>query len=388
MKRVTLKSFLFCLAMLWLGAASFAQEAPPTFESKAPQAILLDPATGEILYEKDADKSIQPASMSKLMTQAIVFDLLKSGELKEEQEILVSKDAWQLGGAPSGSSTMYANVGSKVSVINLIRGAIIQSANDACIILAEGIAGSEAAFVTRMNAKGKELGLLNSTFANSTGLPDPNHVMSVKDLSIVASYILQNHQNYFKIYGEPEFTWNKITQANRNPLLKDFQGADGMKTGFTKDAGYGLVGTAARDGRRLLMVVAGLEKAEDRKTESQKLMEWGFRQFKPFIVYESGDAVGTARVWGGETRSVNLIIPDEFKVALSPKEQETVEVKLEYPGPLLAPVKAGSDVGKVRVIVAGRVLAEHPVRVQSDVPAIESMWRKAADSLMMMVLGG
>jgi serine-type D-Ala-D-Ala carboxypeptidase (penicillin-binding protein 5/6) len=386
MKRSTLLTALFAFFVL-LGPA-WAQESKPPFESKAPQAILIDPATGEVLFEKDADRSIQPASMSKLMTQAIVFDLLKSGELKEEQEIQVSKDAWQRGGAPSGSSTMYANVNSKVSVINLLRGAIIQSANDACIILSEGIAGSEAAFVTRMNTKAKDLGLLQSTFANSTGLPDPNHLMSVRDLSTVAGYIIQNHPTYFKIYAEPEFTWNKIAQSNRNPLLKDFPGADGMKTGYTKEAGYGLVGTAERDGRRLVMVVAGLTSIEDRKNEAVKLLDWGFRQFKPFVVYEAEDIVGTARVWGGETRSVNLVIPDDFKVALSPKEQETVEVKLEYNGPLLAPVKAGSEVGKVRIVVAGRVLSEQPVRAQSDIAPITSMWRKAADSMMMMVFGG
>jgi serine-type D-Ala-D-Ala carboxypeptidase (penicillin-binding protein 5/6) len=376
------------IALLFLFVPALGQESKAPFESKAPQAILIDPMTGEVLFEKDADRSVQPASMSKLMTQAIVFDLLKSGELKEEQEIQVSKDAWQRGGAPSGSSTMYANVNSRVSVINLVRGAIIQSANDACIILAEGIAGSEAAFVTRMNSKAKELGLLQSTFANSTGLPDANHLMSVRDLSTVASYILQNHPNYFKIYSEPEFTWNKIAQSNRNPLLKDFPGADGMKTGYTKEAGYGLVGTAERDGRRLLMVVAGLTSIEERKNEAVKLLDWGFRQFKPFVVYEADDVVGTARVWGGESRSVNLLIPDDFKVALSPKEQETVEVKLEYNGPLLAPVKAGSEIGKVRIVVAGRVLAEQPVRAQSDIAPITSMWRKAADSLMMMVFGG
>jgi serine-type D-Ala-D-Ala carboxypeptidase (penicillin-binding protein 5/6) len=386
MKRISLVASLFALFLLLVPA--WAQESKPPFESKAPHAILIDPATGEVLFEKDADRSIQPASMSKLMTQAIVFDLLKSGELKEDQEIQVSKDAWQRGGAPSGSSTMYANVNSKVSVINLLRGAIIQSANDACIILAEGIAGSEAAFVTRMNTKAKELGLLQSTFANSTGLPDPNHLMSARDLSTVAGYILLNHPTYFKIYSEPEFTWNKIAQSNRNPLLKDFPGADGMKTGYTKEAGYGLVGTAERDGRRLVMVVAGLTSIEDRKNEAVKLLDWGFRQFKPFVVYEAEDVVGTARVWGGESRSVNLVIPDDFKVALSPKEQETVEVKLEYNGPLLAPVKAGSEVGKVRIIVAGRVLSEQPVRAQSDIAPITSMWRKAADSMMMMVFGG
>ncbi len=380
---------LFTLLVLLLtGCSAWAEDLLPAFETSAPNAILIDGKSGEVFFEKSADAAIPPASMSKLMTQSIVFDLLKSGELKEDQEFTVSEDAWRRGGSPSGSSTMYAELNSKVRVIDLLRGAIIQSANDACIALSEGIAGSELAFTELMRKKGEKLGLKNSVFKNSTGLPDPAHVMSVRDLSIVARHIIYDHPTYYKIYGEGKFTWNKIEQQNRNPLLKDYAGADGMKTGFTKDAGYGLVGSVERDGRRLIMVVAGLKTANDRKAEAQKLLDWGFRQFKTIDVFDSGELVAEARVWGGTSNWVELRTSKAFQVALTPKEQKTVELKLNYTGPLMAPIKSGTEVGKARVIVAGQTVAEIPVQTSADVPAVDSMIEKALDSLSIMVFGG
>jgi serine-type D-Ala-D-Ala carboxypeptidase (penicillin-binding protein 5/6) len=381
-------TILFCVAFVMPAVAQDATDVPPAFETIAPNAILLDGKSGEVFFEKAADAAIPPASMSKLMTQSIVFDLLKSGELKEDQEFVVTEDAWRRGGSPSGSSTMYAELNSKVRVIDLLRGAIIQSANDACIVLAEGIAGSELAFTELMRKKGEKLGLKNSVFKNSTGLPDPAHVMSVRDLSLVARQIIYEHPNYYKIYGEGKFTWNKIEQQNRNPLLKDYAGADGMKTGFTKDAGYGLVGSVERDGRRLIMVVAGLESANDRKAEAQKLLDWGFRQFKTLDVFESGEVVAQARVWGGTSNWVELRTSKSFQVALTPREQKNVELKLSYTGPLMAPVKSGTEVGTARVVVAGQTVAEIPVQTSADVPAVDSMFDRALDSLSMMVFGG
>ncbi len=380
-----------CLLFLTVPPFAGAQEvvdAVPAFETAAPNAILIDAKSGEVFFEKAADVAIPPASMSKLMTQSIVFDMLKSGELKEDQEFTVTEDAWRRGGSPSGSSTMYAELNSKVRVIDLLRGAIIQSANDACIALAEGIAGSELAFTELMRKKGDKLGLQHSTFKNSTGLPDPGHLMSVRDLSIVARHIVYDHPDRYKIYAEGKFTWNKIEQQNRNPLLKDYAGADGMKTGFTKEAGYGLVGSVQRDGRRLIMVVAGLKTANDRKTEAQKLLDWGFRQFKSVDVFEKDEVVAKARVWGGSVNWVELRTAQAFTVALTPKEQKNVELKLSYTGPLMAPVKAGVAVGKARVIVAGKTVAEVPVLTSADVPAVDSMVQKALDSLSMMVFGG
>jgi serine-type D-Ala-D-Ala carboxypeptidase (penicillin-binding protein 5/6) len=378
-------AFRLFAALVFLATCAFAQDTP--FDSKANYAILIDAKSGSVFYEKNADVSVPPASMSKLVTQAVVFDALKKGDLKPDQEMSVSEDAWRRGGGPAGGSTMYAELNSKISVMNLLRGAIIQSANDACIILAENIAGSENAFLANLRKKAEELGMKNSTFGNSTGLPDPNHKMSVRDLATIARYITQEHPDYFKLYAEPEFTWNKIKQANRNPLLKDYPGADGMKTGYTKEAGYGLVGTAMRDGRRLIMVVAGLTSINERREESQKLLDYGFRQFKTIDVFEQAENVATARVWGGEVRTVDLVTTQAFSIALSAKEQETVEVKLSYMGPLMAPVEKGTQVGSVRVLVEGKIVAETPVVTAGAVAPITNMWQKALDSMLLMVFG-
>ncbi len=375
--------FLFVL-LAW---PAKAQEVAG-FETKAINAILIDARSGDVLFEKLADTAIQPASMSKLMTQAIVFDLLKSGEIKEDQEFLISENAWRRGGSASKGSTMYADLNSKVRIIDLLRGAIIQSANDACIALAEGIAGSELAFTERMRKKAAELGLEKSVFRNATGLPDPAHVMSVRDLSKLAQYIIYQHPDRYALYSEPKFTWNKIEQQNRNPLLKDYAGADGMKTGFTAESGYGLVGSVLRDGRRLIMVIAGLENANNRKQEAEKLLDWGFRQFKQIDLFDANESVAQARVWGGETKWVDLVTAKAFQIALTPTEQKSVEVKLSYMGPLLAPVKAGEAVGIVKILVRGKAVAEVPLITASDVPASNSMWGKALDSAMIMVFGG
>jgi serine-type D-Ala-D-Ala carboxypeptidase (penicillin-binding protein 5/6) len=379
--------WMILLAMAASCGIALAQDAP-IFDSQAKQAILIDAKSGIVFYEKDADTSVPPASMSKLVTQAIVFDALKKGDLKIDQEMVVSEDAWRRGGASAGGSTMYAELHSRIRVDDLIHGAIIQSANDACIVLAEGMAGSEQAFTQRMAVKARELGLTHSTFANATGLPDPGHRMSVRDLSMVARYIINTHPNYFTIYSQPEFTWNKITQQNRNPLLKEYPGADGMKTGYTKEAGYGMVGSATRDGRRLILVVAGLNSINDRKVEAQKLLDWGFNQFRSINLYEPGETVAKARVWGGSENWVNLVIPGAMKVALSPQEQSKAEVKMTYSGPLLAPVKAGQAVGIVRILVDGKAVADAQLVTAVAIPAVDSMWKKAWDSALIMMFGG
>jgi D-alanyl-D-alanine carboxypeptidase (penicillin-binding protein 5/6) len=239
-----------------------------------------------------------------------------------------------------------------------------------------------------MTRRAKELGLTNSTFGNVTGLPDPLQRMSMRDLAIVARYIYTTHPDYFKIYSEREFTWNKIKQQNRNPLLLEYPGADGMKTGYTKEAGYGLVGTAERDGRRLIMVVGGVDSIALRREESQKLLDYGFSQFRTFDVYDSGQQIGNARVWGGVERWVGLITDREFKIALSPAEQKTAEIKLDYQGPLMAPVKQGTQVGKVRILIDGKTVADTPVFAANDVAATDSMWTKALDSVLIMTFGG
>lgn len=376
----------FICVLFCFGFGAQAQDAP-AYVSLAKQAILLDANSGAILFAKDIDTAIPPASMSKLVTQSIVFDALKKGDLKLDQQFEISEDAWRRGGSMAGGSTMYAELHSKVSIDDLLHGAIIQSANDACIALAEGIAGSEQAFTQRMTAKAKELGMSHSTFGNATGLPDPNQRMSVLDLSTIARYIISTYPDYFKIYSQREFTWNKINQENRNPLIKDFPGADGMKTGYTKEAGYGLVGTALRSGRRLLIVVAGLNSIADRKLEAQRLLDWGFNQFKPIDLYEAGETVARARVWGGQERWVNLVSPNRIQVALSAQEQQKSDIRLSYTGPLIAPVKAGLVIGKVRIMIDGKTVTEVQLQTANDVAVVDSMWKKALDSALIMIFG-
>ena len=385
MPQAVLKLCIFLACLVMGAAAAGAQDVP--FETKAAEAILIDARTGKVMFEKGADIQIPPASMSKLMTMIMVFEGLKAGKLELDQEFLVSEEAWRRGGASSGGSTMYAELNSRVKLGDLVQGAIVQSANDACIAIAEGLAGSEAAFAVKLTHRARELGLADAQFHNATGLPDPEHHMSVRELSILARYIITNFPEQYKYYSMPEFSWNKITQQNRNPLLKDYAGADGMKTGYTKEAGYGLVGSVFRDGRRLIMVIAGLQSINDRKAEAQKLLDWGFRQFKAIDVYAKGDRVGKATVWGGTARSVDLVTSDSVQVALSPAEQAAVEMKLAYSGPLMAPVSAGVKVGTVRFMLDGTVLAEVPVETAAGVEEDASMWSRALDSMMIMVFG-
>jgi D-alanyl-D-alanine carboxypeptidase (penicillin-binding protein 5/6) len=377
---------VFLFVCLCQAALAIAQDA--NFTSKAANAILVDARSGRVLYEKDADTAVPPASMSKLMTMIEVFETLKAGNVKMDTEFLVSENAWRKGGGISGSSTMYAELNSRIKLSDLIQGIIVQSANDACIIVAEGIAGSEDAFVARMNERAKMIGLKNATFKNTTGLPDPGHRMSVRDLATMARYIITQFPEYYHYYSQPEFTWNKITQQNRNPLLKDYTGADGMKTGYTREAGYGLVGSVKRGDRRLIVVVAGARTATERKQEAQRLLDWGFSRFRPIDIFAAGEAVGDARVWGGTSRWVPLITKTGVKVSLSAEEQETAEVKLTYSGPLRAPVKAGTTVGAVRVIVGGETVVESPIETAGDVPEDQSMWTRAFDSLLIMAFGG
>ena len=383
-----MRFILFIIAAVFTLSGQLQAQSATAFETTARNAILIDYKSGHVFLAKDPDTPIPPASMSKMMTQAVVFDMLKAGQLTLDLEFVVSADASLRGGMAEGSSTMFAAPNSKVSVDNLLHGAIIDSANDACIALAEGIAGTETAFAQRMTAKAAEIGLKNSSFANSTGLPDPGQRMSVADLATLARYIITKHPNFFKIYSEQEFTWSKITQQNRNPLLKDYPGADGMKTGYTKEAGYSLVGTAVRDGRRLILVMAGMEDSAKRKIEAQKILDYGFSQFKNVNIYEAGDVVSNVRVWGGEQHWVNLITPNTFAVSLAQFEQDQADIRITYKGPLIAPLKQGTQIGTMRITVDGAVVAEQPVAIAEDVEATSNMWRKAADSALLMIFGG
>src|ERR1700749_4697265 len=291
-----------------------AKKEEAGFDGDAPTALLIEATSGAVLFEKNADELRAPSSMMKLMTAEGVFHAVKQGDIKLTDEYRVSENAWRRGGAPAGGSTMFAALNSKISVDDLLHGAIIQSGNDACIVLAEAIAGNERAFAEIMTKRARELGLMRSTFANSNGLPDPGNKMTVRELSTLARYIIQTYPEFYKLFGEKEFTWNKIRQPNRNPLLNSLNGADGLKTGFTKDGGYGMVGSAVQNGTRLIVVVNGLEDFEDRATEAKKMLEWGYRNFETRTLFEANNTIGYAKVFGGDSRSVQLSAPDAVKV--------------------------------------------------------------------------
>ena len=356
------------------------------FDGDAPTAILIEANSGSVLFEKNADELRAPSSMMKLMTAETVFHAIKQGEVKLADEYRISENAWRKGGAPSGGSTMFAAIHSKISVDDLLHGAIIHSGNDACIALAEGIAGNERIFADMMTKRARELGLTQSTFANSNGLPDPGNKMTVRELAKLARYVVQTYPDLYKLFGEREFTWNKIRQQNRNPLLLSLEGADGLKTGFTKEGGYGMVGSAVQNGLRLIVVVNGLEDPDDRASEAKKMLEWGFRNFEARTLFAAQQLVGYAKVFGGESRSVKLASPEPIKVMVQKNGADKLIARVIYSGPVRAPIEAGQPVGVVRVWRGTNVAMEAPVFAAEPVGKGSTM-RRAIDGASELVIG-
>ncbi len=364
------------------------KKAQGDYQTAARHAILMDAETGEVFFEKAADALMPPASMSKIMTMLVVFDKLKAGELSEDDIFEISVDAWRRGGAPSGSSTMFAKPGERIPLKTLMKAVIVVSANDAAIAIAEGISGSEAAFARLMNEKARALGLKRSTFANATGLPDPHHRMTARELALLASHLIRTHPDHYRLYSIREFTWGKHRQFNRNPLLGRYPGADGVKTGYTREAGYGLVASARREGRRLIAVIAGLKSKAERAREARRILDWGFRQFRSLELYAAGEKVGRARVWGGVENHVTLVVAEPVRIRLTDSERQRATVRLVHKGPLQAPVAAGQPVGEVQVVLDGKVLARWPVVTDAAIPEDTDMWGRAADTLLAWILGG
>jgi D-alanyl-D-alanine carboxypeptidase (penicillin-binding protein 5/6) len=357
------------------------------FDGDAPTAILTEATSGSVLFEKNADELRAPSSMMKLMTAEVVFHALKDGKLKLTDEFRISENAWRKGGAPSGTSTMFAAINSKVSIDDLLHGAIIPSGNDACIALAEGMAGNERIFASDyLTKRARELGLSKSTFGNSNGLPDPANKMTVRELSILARHIILDYPEFYKLFGEKEYTWNKIRQQNRNPLLNSMPGADGLKTGYTKEGGYGMVGSAVQNGTRLIVVVNGIDDPDDRASEAKKMLEWGYRNFETRILIAADQTLGYARVFGGATRSVKLTSPQPVKVMVAKQGNEKLIARLVYNGPVAAPVTAGQQVGVVRVWRGGNVAMEAPVYAAESV-AVGSTMRRAIDGAQELFVG-
>ncbi|PWR25904.1 D-alanyl-D-alanine carboxypeptidase family protein [Zavarzinia aquatilis] len=349
-------------ACLMLAAAPLAAARAEALETPAREAILIDLSTHTVLFEKNADESMVPSSMTKLMTIYILFEKLAKGGIKMEDMLPVSEKAWRMGG-----SKMFVKVGERVAVSDLLRGIIVQSGNDACVVVAEGLASTEEAFAAQMTAKGKELGLKGSTFRNASGWPDPDHRMTARDLMVLAEHLIEDFPQYYPLFAETSFKYNNIDQANRDPLLGVVPGADGLKTGHTDEGGYGLVGSAQRDGRRLLLVINGLNSMKERAQESARIMEWGFREFQTYTMAKKGDGLAEAKVWQGEEETVPLTVAADALVTLRRVDRASMVVKVVYDGPVPAPIAAGQQIAALEISAPNMPVISLPLVAARDV---------------------
>jgi len=351
----------------------------------APHAILIDGENGSVLFERDADRLIFPASLAKLMTAEYVFHEIKEGRLNLTDEFMVSENAWRKGGAPSHGSTMFAALNSKVPVDDLIHAMIIQSANDACIILAEGMAGNEADFAAKLTERARAIGLEKSVFTNSNGLPDPGEHVTTRELGFLARHIIRDYPDFYQLFAQPDFTWNKIRQQNRNPLLGAMTGADGLKTGFTKEAGYGLVGSAVQNGQRLIVVVNGVSTPKERADEAKKLLEWGFKNFEQRVLFAEGQTIGAARVFGGSTGRVSLVANNEVHIMVPKAAGEKLIARIVYNGPVPAPVSEGTPIGNLKVWRNDSLILTMPLKAAENVGK-GNMPQRAFDAVTEMII--
>jgi len=369
--------FIWPLAFLIL-AAAWATSAR-AFETTAPTAILIDVGTSRVLYEKNADEPIPPASLAKLMTVAVVFDKIARGEATKDQTFEVSEYAWRTGGAGSGGSTMFLPVGSTVSLDDLIKGLVVQSGNDAAIVMAEGLSGGIAAFAEEMNALAAKIGLSHSHFVNPHGLPAPGQQVTMRDLAVLAEYLIKTFPDEYPLFSQESFTYNKITQKNRNPLLQ--LGADGLKTGHTAASGYGLVASASKDGRRIVLAMSGMDSSEERAREASRLMNFGLQDFEEVTLIEANAPVGEAAVRGGTSSRVTLVAEEPLKMLVPRGSLADVSRQIVDNGPLPAPVAEGQRVGWAVFSRGDETLRQVPLYAQSAVPR-ENLFMRIADTIV------
>ena len=356
------------------------------FETAAKNAILVDFDTGSYIYTKNHDKKMAPASMSKLMTLYIVFDKIKNGSLSLEDTFTVSENAWRKGGAASGSSTMFLKIGEEVSVENLLKGIIIQSGNDACITVAENIAGSEEDFAELMNETAEKLGLINSSFANSTGWPHPDQQMSAEDLAKLSYLLIKDFNEYYHLFSQKEFTHNGIKQGNRNPLLYSMPYADGLKTGHTDEAGFCLTASAIKDGRRLIGVMAGMNSNKERSEEAEKLLNFGFREFSNYKLLNKGDTLATINVWYGKDKTVDAVVAKDVVETVRKSLRNKYDMKLTYKEPLKAPIKNGDIIAKLTLTYPQGETKDINLVAKNDVDEV-SVFKKFVANLKYLLLG-
>ena len=376
-----LAAFAFLVGGLFLAPLGAQEARAQEFQTAAPTAILMDAGSHAVLFEKNADEPTAPASMAKVMTAEVVFNEIKNGRLNFDSEFMVSENAWRKGGGGSGGSSMFAKVNTPVRIEDLLRGLIVQSGNDAAIALAEGIAGTEENFARMMNERAKQIGLTKSTFRNATGYGHPEQKVTVRDLAKLALYVIETYPDLYKMFGEREFTWNKIRQQNRNPLLFADIGADGLKTGNIDESGYGLIGSAVQNDQRLIVVVNGLKTAKDRATESRKLLDWGFRAFEAQQLFADGQIVGEAQVFGGNMRSLPLVAKKPVRVLVPRGDGERVTARIVYTGPLKAPIQKGAEVARLQVSRGDMQALDMPLYANEDVQQ-GTLSQRALDGLL------
>ena len=342
-------------------------------ETISRHAILIDTSTGTVLMEKDADVATAPASMSKIMMLYLLFERLAEGNLTMEDTFAVSEKAWRMGG-----SKMFVGVNTRVTISDLLRGVIVQSGNDASIVIAEGLGGTESNFAVEMTDRAVEMGLTNSVFKNATGWPEEGHVMSARDIGILALRLITDFPQYYPIFAETSFTYNEIKQSNRNPLLYDFPGADGLKTGHTDASGYGLAGSAVRNGRRLIIVLNGLDSVQDRAREAERLLDWGFREFANYTLFTEGEVVDNAPVWLGAQATVPLVIGEELTLTLSRTARRNMTVKTVFQGPIPARIETGTELAKLVIEAPDTPRVELPLFAGADVDRLGVFGRLGA----------
>jgi len=369
--------------LVWLAPAGAALAQ---IETKAVRAFVVDDETGTILFAKDPDTKFPPASLAKLMTLEIAFDALKSGKVARDAVYPVSEHAWRTGGAPSRTATMFAAVKSQVPFLDLLQGAAVITANDACIIMAEAMAGSEVAFSVAMNDRAQALGLANSTFVNPTGLPADGQFVSARDLVTLARHIHASYPEFYPLFSQPEYKWNNINQQNRNPLIKLGLGADGLATGFAEGWGFGIVASATGDGRRLFMALSGMASEKERIEESRRLIEWSMRAFRKIDIFAADETIGEAKTFGGERSRVKLTARGPVSVLIPAENRDKVIARIVYEGPVEAPVEPGQPVGKLKIWVGEMLTQETPLYTAEHV-GVGSLWQRTLDALEELAIG-
>ena len=367
----------------------FYQFSYAKIDIKARTAILQDFLSGEILYEKEADDSIYPASMTKIMTSIIAFDLIKSGDLQLDEKFIISEKAWRL--STAGYSSMFVMVGDEVSVENLLKGIIVASGNDACIALAEGIAGTEEEFAIMMTAKAKELGMMNTNFANSSGINDPDNYSTVRDILIMSNYLIKEHPDYYEWFKEKEFTWDRtggdpITQGNRNPLLYKNIGADGIKTGYLAVEKYSLASSIKKKGRRLVAVGSGFETKNQRSRESSKLLIYGLTHFDLVEISKSDQPIDTVDVWLGKENFVKVYTKENIYKTIKKGQKKSLKVKIEYEGPIEAPIKKDQKVAKLKIIFNDNNIGEYDLLAVKSINKV-NIFSRLMKSLNYLIWG-